>query len=294
MGIIAKTEETVVGTAPRVVAALGRLKFLLVGIPIICVVGALLTQTVTSERNLGTVVFKMGSFATPDNPEPVLLASPGQVKARIRQRARDLKDSEFPRSLFVTAVIDNELITVTGTDKGDFKTKEYLLKLIQPEIDFQNGRLEKLLRKDKQRQEFLQQTSQDLTARRALLSEQMDSGSDSLALLALQQGIDNAASRQSGIRKELDQREMLNASDLYIDSTLIIQPPFIIASSDWYRPIIFGITGLIIGLALTLLIAIVAVFRVVGKSIQDVGKDEKESASPDSRKLKENVNEAAS
>ena len=49
------------------------------------------------------------------------------------------------------------------------------------------------------------------------------------------------------------------ASDLFIDTTQIIQPPIVVASSNWYRPILYGVFGLAAGLLLTFIIAIITI-----------------------------------
>jgi hypothetical protein len=56
---------------------------------------------------------------------------------------------------------------------------------------------------------------------------------------------------------------LLNASDLFIDTTQVIRPPFIVASSNWYRPILYGAIGLGVGLLLTLVLAIIAIIRAL-------------------------------
>lgn len=267
MSIIDKAEETVIGKTPRVIEALGKIKFFLVVIPIICVVAGLLMQAVSSERNVGMVVFKMGSFATPANPKPVPLASNTQLKSRIRRDANEL-ESTYPRSLIITTIIDNDVVSVTGTAKGPEITKSYLADVVQKEIDFQNGRLEKLQRVQGERRNSLESTLEELTIRVESLKRGVQSGKEPLAMFAMQQAIDNASARIASIKLELSTMSLLNASDLFIDTTQIIRPPFIIASSNWYRPVVFGAAGLAVGLLLTFLIAIIAIFRSLSRKVK--------------------------
>ena len=268
MSLLNKAEETVVGSTPTVMAALDRIKFLLLVVPVVCVVIGVLSMGISSERNIGTVVIKMGSFATPANPEPVMLASEKQVRARLRQYARDM-ETDFPKSLMIGSIFDGEVITVTGTDKGDLGTKKYLLALVQREIDFQNGRLEKLQAIQSDRKQSLKTTLQELEVRKRSLATELGSTPDSVVVLALQQSFDSTTSRISNIKSELSTMSLLNASDLYIDTTQVVQPPFIVASSDWYRPLILGGIGLAVGLGLTLLIALIAIFRALSSKAKE-------------------------
>ncbi len=294
MSIIAKAEETVIGTTPKVIEALGRIKFLLVVIPVISVGIGILSQGITSERNIGAITFKMGTFATPANPEPVLLANETQVRARLRHTARELEKEEFPKSLLITIIFDTDVVAVTGTAKGPEITETYLLALSQKEIDFQNGRLEKLQVVQYDRKISLENTLEDLTNRSNSLKQAIRSGADPIAILAMQQSLDNAGARISNIKSELSTMALLNASDLYIDTTQIVRPPYIIASSDWYRPLIFGAIGLAVGLMLTLLIAIIAIVRAFSGNKEDedsnIRKTVKEA--PSSTEIHQNESES--
>lgn len=268
MSLLDKAEETVVGSTPTVIAALSRVKFLLLVVPIVSAAIGALSMGITSERNIGTVAIKMGSFATPANPEPVMLASEKQVRARLRQYARDIK-TDFPKSLMIGSIFDGEVITVTGTDKGDLGTERYLLALVQREIDFQNGRLKKLQAVQSDRRQSLETALQELKDRKQSLANELESTPDPIVVLALQQSLDSTTTRISNIKSELSTMSLLNASDLYIDTTQVVQPPFIVASSNWYRPLILGGIGLAIGLGLTLLIALIAIFRALSNKAKE-------------------------
>ena len=61
-------------------------------------------------------------------------------------------------------------------------------------------------------------------------------------------------------------------SDLYIDTTQMVQEPRVIYSSKWTRPLFFGVGGLAIGLILIVLIAITSIIRTLiskGKDNED-------------------------
>lgn len=262
MGIIEEAEEGVTTAAPKVFDALVNIKFLLITVPIIGVVIGLAIQAITTERNIGMIKFELGSFATPDQPSPFPLAEAEQLKVRLRQHSLDIRD-DYPRSLLITTLVENDVITVTGTDKGDERTKQYLSALVQREIDFQNDRLEKMKKAQTQRMATLQESLEKFKGQRDTLEAQIKQTDEPVAMLAVQQGIDNASARIGGIQKELDSYAVLNASDLFVDSTQVILGPIIVASSDWYRPLFWGAIGLGIGLLLTFLIAIVVVIRAL-------------------------------
>jgi hypothetical protein len=109
----------------------------------------------------------------------------------------------------------------------------------------------------------LQESLERFKGQRDTLEAQIKQTDEPVAMLAVQQGIDNASARIGRIQKELDSYAVLNASDLFVDSTKVILGPLIVASSNWYRPLIWGAIGLGIGLLLTLLIAIVVVIRAL-------------------------------
>ena len=145
-------------------------------------------------------------------------------------------------------------------------------------IDFQNRRFDDYSRAQKKRMQGLEENLENFTRQREQLQRRINETRDPIAMLAMQQGIDNASSRISSIRLELDTYEYLHASDLYIDTTQIIRDPIIVASSNWYRPIIFGAVGLAIGLFLTLVIAIIAVLRAFSSKKKTRDEEKKAQA----------------
>jgi len=84
-----------------------------------------------------------------------------------------------------------------------------------------------------------------------------------LELLAIQIGLDNTRDRIAKIKLELVTLALFNASDLYIDKSLIVQEPRIVYSSKWTRPLVFGAIGLSIGLVIIILIAATSIIRSV-------------------------------
>jgi len=274
MGLIDKAEETVAKHTPHVLQALGKVKFFLIVIPIICVVFGILSQQFIPERNVATCSFKIGSFATPSNPEPVLLASESQLKARLRATAIKLRD-EYPTALLIATLIENDVVTPTVNGIGPDKTLVFLKKVIEPEITLHNGRLDKLQSVQAVRKESLELQLEELMLLADSLSEARQTSTEPIQLLAIQHGLDNTRVRIGKIRLELSTLSLLNASDLYIDTTQIVQEPRVVYSSKWTRPLIFGVAGLAIGLILIVLIAITSIIRtLINKRIhgEDVEK----------------------
>ena len=263
MSIIDKAGKEVSSATPNVFDALLEIKFRLITVPIFCVVIGLAVQAVTTERNVGVIMIELGTFATPAQPNPVPLAGAEQIKARLRQNSWNIRD-DYPRSVIMPTRVENDVVTVTGTAKGPERTKQYLATLVQMEIDFQNDRLEKMKKAQLERMVILQENLEKFKSQRDAKEAQIIQTDDPIAMLAIQQGIDQASVLIGGIQKELDTYTVLNASDLFVDSTQVILEPLIVASSGWYRPLIAGAVGLGIGLLFTILIAIIAILGSFG------------------------------
>jgi hypothetical protein len=264
-----KAKEEVSGVTPKIIDALYHIKFRLITIPIVCIVLGLAIQAVTTERNVTMIKFKLGSIATPAQPNPVSLAESEQIQARIRQNSWGIRD-DYPRSIILSTLVDGDVVTVTGTAKGAEQSKQYLAAIVQIEIDFQNGRLEKMKRAQSERMARLQRNLEKFKKQRDAKEAQIIRTENPIASLAIQQGIDQASVFIRNIEEELDTHDFLNASDLFVDSTKVILDPLIIASSGWYRPLIAGVFGLLIGLLFTVLIAIIA---IVGEFSTDSKKE---------------------
>lgn len=262
MGIIDKAEARVTKHTPHVILALGRIKFFLIIIPIISVVIGIMSQFLFPERNIATCSFKIGSFATPANPIPVPLASETQLKARLRATSIQLRE-KYPTFLIIGTIIDGDVVTPTVSGVGPEKSIDFLEKVIEPEINLHNGRLEKLQAVQANRRESLERQVAELQSLEDSLSSSDATPDSPLELLAIQIGLDNARERISKIKLELSTLALFNASDLYIDKTLIVQEARTVYSSKWTRPLIFGAIGLAIGLFIVLFIALTSVIRTV-------------------------------
>ncbi len=275
MGLIDKAEATVTKHTPQVLIALNRIKLFLIIIPIISVAIGLLSQLLFPERNIASCSFKIGSFATPANPVPVPLASETQLKARLRATSVELRE-EFPTFILLKTIIDNDVVTPTVSGVGPEKSKAYLEKVIEPEISLHNGRLEKLQAVQEDRRESLERQLRELQALEDSLSSSDVTPGSPLELLAVQIGLDNTRERIAKIKLELSTLALFNASDLYIDKTLIVQEPRTIYSSKWTRPLIFGAIGLAIGLVIIILIAATSIIRSIFRRdrFKEVSDDE--------------------
>lgn len=262
MGLIDKAEETVTKHTPQVIVALGRVKFFLLFIPILSVVLGILSQYLFPERNVASCSFKIGSFATPANPVPVPLASETQLKARLRATSVQLRE-EFPTFILITTIIDNDVVTPTVSGVGPEKSIAFLKKVIEPEINLHNSRLEKLQAVQSDRQESLERQLAELQKLEDELSSSDLTPESPLELLAIQIGLDNTRGRIAKIKLELTTLALFNASDLYIDKTLIVQEPRTVYSSKWTRPLIFGAIGLAIGLIIIFIIAATSIIRSI-------------------------------
>lgn len=262
MGLIDKAEATVSKHTPHVISALGRIKFFLIVIPIISIVLGILSQYLFPERNIASCSFKIGSFATPANPTPVPLASETQLKARLRATSVEQRE-EYPTFILLKTIIDNDVVTPTVSGVGPEKSIAYLKKVIEPEINLHNSRLKKLQAVQTDRRESLERQLAELKALEDSLSSSDIPPGSPLELLAVQIGLDNTRERIAKIKLELTTLALFNASDLYIDKTLIVQEPRTIYSSKWTRPLLFGAIGLAIGLVIIILIAATSIIRSI-------------------------------
>ncbi|MFC1830959.1 hypothetical protein ACFL0S_02945, partial [Thermodesulfobacteriota bacterium] len=220
------------------------------------------SQYLFPERNVATCSFKIGSFATPANPVPVPLASETQLKARLRATSVQLRE-EYPTFLLIGTIIDGDVVTPTVSGVGPEKSIDFLKKVIEPEINLHNGRLEKLQAVQADRQESLERQLAELQKLEDELSSSDLAPESPLELLAIQIGLDNTRDRVAKIKLELTTLALFNASDLYIDKTLIVQEPRTVYSSKWTRPLVFGAIGLAIGLAIIFVIAATSIIRSI-------------------------------
>ena len=267
-GIVDKAEEIVSDKAPHVFGALRQIRFLLIGIPLLSIILGLLVQTVMPERDIVTAVFKVGSIATPGNPAHVApLASNSQMKARLRTGSFEL-DEKYPGSLLLTIDIDNDVVAVTATALGIQVSKDFLAAVIDREISFQNGRLDKMRAVQAERRTLLEAQRAELEKRVKELDRQsqgISTTGDAASWVRLQQLRAHALDRIDRINLQLNASRLTGVSDLFIDKSAVIQEPLLIARSQWYRPFLYGAIGLAIGLLLTFILAITMIFRAVSK-----------------------------
>ena len=264
MSILDEAQDIVISHTPQVFTVLGKIKLFLIVIPIICVVVGILIQIFLPARYIVTCSFKIGSFATPANPVPVPLASETQLKARLRATALELRE-EYPTIFLLKTIIENDVVSPTVTGVGSAKTKEFMKRMIEPEIDLHNSRLEKLQTVQKKRKESLESLLEELLQFTESLSKTQQSSSAPIELLAIQNGLDNTRERIGKINLELSTLSLLNASDLYIDTTQVVIEPRLLYTSKWSRPLTFGAVGLAIGLMISGLIAVISIIRAYYK-----------------------------
>jgi hypothetical protein len=62
-------------------------------------------------------------------------------------------------------------------------------------------------------------------------------------------------------KEELNDMKFLQALDFYIGKSEVTVVPTLVAKSSWYRPLIFGVFGLAVGLFLVLILCVFTVFR---------------------------------
>jgi len=262
MSIIGSVQDTVISHTPHVIDALGKVKFFLIVIPISCVIIGILSQKFLPARYIVTSSFKLGSFATPANPVPIPLASETQLKTRLRAKALELRE-EYPTTLLLKTIIENDVVSPTVTGVGTEKTLEFMKKMIEPEINLHNSRLEKLQAVQAERRTSLESLLEELQQLTESLSKAQQSSTEPIELLAIQRGLDNTRERIGKIKLELSTLSLLNASDLYIDTTQIVIEPRMLYTTKWSRPLTFGIGGLVIGLIIVSLIAFTSILRTI-------------------------------
>ena len=276
MSIIDKAQDTVISHTPQVFTALGKIKLFLIVIPIICVVVGILIQMFLPARHIVTCSFKIGSFATPANTVPVPLASETQLKVRLRATGLELRE-EYPTVFLLKTIIENDVVSPTVTGVGSAKTIEFMKRMIEPEINLHNSRLERLQSVQEKRRESLESLLEELLQFTETLSKTQQRSSAPIELLAIQNGLDNTRERVSKIQLELSTLSLLNASDLYIDTTQVVIEPRLIFTSKWSRPLTFGAGGLAIGLMINAFIAVISIIRVYYKEKKGQGTPETQS-----------------
>lgn len=266
MSIVDKAGEAVVSKTPHVMEALRRIRFLIIGIPLIGIAIGVLGQAVIPERDLMSASFKVGSFSVPGSTAgPVPLASETQMRTRLRNIARELRD-KYEGAYLLHTDIDNDVVVVTATALGIEDSKDFLNETMQREITRHNNRLRKLSESQDRRRQLLEAELTDLKQRVDRFNEAQKHiavETQGSAWFALLRSRGDARNRINVIKLELNQMELVAASDLFIDTSAVIEEPLLIARSQWYRPVLYGLIGLGVGALLTLILAIVAIIRAL-------------------------------
>lgn len=262
-----KAEEVVTSNAPHVIDALRRIRFLIIGIPLLSVLIGVVTQAVIPERHIVSATFKVGSFAQADAPTTAVpLAGEQQMIARMRATGRAIRD-QFEGSLLLTTILSDDVMTVTATAKGDELTRKFLSKIIDKEVAFHNGRLDKLIAVQDAQKAFLENQVKELNERVVTVTEARDRGSQKDqevgAWVALQQARMDAQNKIATHRRQLNAIDLARASDLFVDTSAVVQTPVVIVTSRLYRPLLYGAIGLGIGVGLTILLIIVSIVRAL-------------------------------
>lgn len=266
MSIVDKAGEAVVSKTPHVMEALRRIRFLIIGIPLIGIAIGVLGQAVIPERDLMSASFKVGSFSVPGSTAgPVPLASETQMRTRLRNIARELRD-KYEGAYLLHTDIDNDVVVVTATALGIEDSKDFLNETMQREITRHNNRLRKLSESQDRRRQLLEAELTDLKQRVDRFNEAQKHiavETQGSAWFALLRSRGDARNRINVIKLELNQMELVAASDLFIDTSAVIEEPLLIARSQWYRPVLYGLIGLGVGALLTLILAVVAIIRAL-------------------------------
>lgn len=269
--LVDKAEEVVTGSVPHVIGALRKIRFLIIGIPLLSFAIGVVSEAVIPERHIVTATFKVGSFATGDAPsETVSLAGEQQMIARMRATARDLRD-RFEGSLLLTTTLTNDVMILTATAKGREVAKQFLSEVINQEIAFHNGRLDKLIAVQDDHKAFLKDQINELSKRVDTVTEARDRFPQTNqqgigSWVTLQQARMDAQNKIATHRRELNAINLARASDLFVDTSAVVQTPVVIITSRWYRPFFYGLIGLGIGVGFTVLLIIVSiVVALVGR-----------------------------
>lgn len=69
----------------------------------------------------------------------------------------------------------------------------------------------------------------------------------------------DAQNKIAAHRRELNAINLARASDLFVDTSAVVQAPVVIITSRWYRPFFYGLIGLGVGVGLTILLIIVSI-----------------------------------
>jgi hypothetical protein len=282
-GLPDKATDLVAEKTPHVLGALGQIKFFIIGIPIISILIGIATQKVLPERHEVLAKFELGSFVLPgDYSNPVDLAEEKPMYTRIRNSAKIIRE-KYDGALLLSARLEEEspVVTVTVTANGLDESTAFLHEVLNTELTFQNERLARFTEVFEDRKQLLNSLIAESSKARDELTQAIVelSGTDlgQGEWFALHSSRNRLNERVDLSKEELNDMKFLQALDFYIGKSEVTVVPTLVAKSSWYRPLIFGVFGLAVGLFLVLILCVFTVFRTPR------GEDKKETT--------ENVNE---
>ena len=267
MGLADKATDLVAEETPHVLGALGRIKFFIIGIPIISILIGIATQSLLPERHEVLAKFELGSFVLPgDYSNPVDLAEEEPMYTRIRNSAKKTRE-KYDGALLLSVRLEEEspVVTVAATANGLDESAAFLRELIETELAFQNTRLANFTAILDERKKLLENLVAESTKERNELTEEIE-GSPRTDLgtgerFALHNSRGRLNEKIALSKLELNDMKYRQAIDFYIGESEITVAPMLVAKSSWYRPLIFGVFGLAVGLFLVFILCIITVFQ---------------------------------
>jgi len=262
MRLADKATDFVARETPRVLSALGRIKLLIIGIPILSVLIGIATQHVLPERHEVLAKIEIGSFVLPDAySDPIDLAEEKPMYTRIRTSAKKIRE-KYEGAMLLSVRLEEEspVVTVTATANGLKESTSFLRKLLESELAFQNERLTKFTAILEERKKLLENLVAESTKERNELSVAIEerSGTDR----NIGEWFASRLNEKIGLSmRELNDMKYRQALDLYIGESEVTVAPTLVAKSSWYRPLIFGVLGFSVGLFLVFILCVLAITR---------------------------------
>ena len=275
-----KATDLVAEETPHVLSVLGQIKLFIIGIPILSVLIGIATQQVFPERDAVIAKFELGSFVLPGDPsDPVDLAEEGPMVTRIRASAKRIREN-YDRALLLSVRLEEEspVVTVSATANGLDESKSFLLELIETEVAFQNERLATFTAILEERKQLLESLVAESTEEKEELTEAIEERAGTDLDTGEWFALHNSRSRLNEkivlSKRELNDIKFRQALDHYIGESEVTLAPTLVAKSSWYRPLLFGVIGLAVGLFLVFILCIFAVFRFPrGGDAQSINKN---------------------
>jgi hypothetical protein len=265
-----KAADAVAQNSPLVFGALRRIRFLIIGVPVICVIAGSALDAVFPDRHVSVARFEIGSFVNPSAPtQPVDLAEEIPMKSRMRTHARKTRQ-QYAGALLMTIDLEMPVVTVTANAKGADQANAFLKDVIDREIAFQNERFATYKKIVDERETLLKGLVADFTKQRDELTKKLEPFGDSNPNIgewfALHTSRAEISQRIAGFKRELNQIKYRNAIDLLVGKSEVTNPPAVLVESAWYRPAVFGLIGLGVGVLLTLILCIYTTMHVLRRS----------------------------